>query len=75
MKIFPGLIEHMILFVSHLCFFLENLEALRDDQREWFHHNIARMEKQYQVRWDPSMMGDCCWLLCRENETSHKRRK
>jgi len=58
MNIFPGLIEHKILFVSHLCFFLENLEVLSDDQREWFHHNRARMEQQYQVRWDLSMMGD-----------------
>lgn len=75
MKIFTCLTEHTILCVSHLCFFLENIKAPSDDQNERFHHNMARLEQQYQVRWDPSMTGYCCWLLCREDETSHKRRK
>lgn len=34
MKIFTRLTEHRILCVSHLCFFLENIEAPSDYQNE-----------------------------------------
>jgi len=30
------------------------------------------MEKMYQGRWDSSMMGDYCWSLVRECNTSYK---
>jgi hypothetical protein len=34
---------------------------------------IANMELRYQGRWNPAMMMEYCWFLCREDEISHKR--
>jgi hypothetical protein len=31
------------------------------------------MEKRYLGRWDPTMMGEYCWFLLRENKTPYKR--
>jgi hypothetical protein len=29
----------------------------------------------YQRRWYPAMMGDFCWVLQKEDESPHKRKK
>ena len=51
---------------SHLGEFPGNLGEVSDEQGERFHQDIAEMERRYQGRWDPSMLGDCCWSLVRE---------
>jgi hypothetical protein len=58
---------------SHLHFFPQNFGAVSDEQGKRFHQAILTMEKRYQGRWDPAMMGDYCWFLIRENKTSNKR--
>ena len=60
---------------SHLDFFPANLGKMSDKQGERFHQDIAEMEKRYQGRWDPVMMGDFCWFLIREDNNPHKRKK
>jgi hypothetical protein len=59
---------------SYLNFFPQNLGALSDEQEERFHQNILTMEKLYQAKWDPAMMGDYCWFHIRENKTPYKRK-
>jgi hypothetical protein len=51
---------------SHLDRFSANMGAVSDEQGERFHQDIAEMERRYQGRWDPSMMGDYCWTLVRD---------
>jgi hypothetical protein len=51
---------------SHLDFFRDNLGAVSDEQGERFHQEFSEMEKRYQGRWDPAMLGDYCWTLCRD---------
>ena len=48
---------------SHLNFFLPNLGAVSDEHVERFHQDITKMESNYQGKWNPSMMGDFCWML------------
>ena len=60
---------------SHLKFFPENLGAVSDEQGERFHQDIRTMETRYQGRWNPSMLGDYCWFLTRDDATEHKRKK
>lgn len=60
---------------SHMDFFPENLGAVSDEQGERFHQDIKTIERRYQGRWDPGMMGDYCWFLKREDVTPHKRKK
>ena len=55
-------------------YFPENLGEVSEDQGEGFHQDIKEMERRYQGRWDTNMMGDYCWMLHRENITSHKRK-
>lgn len=43
---------------SHLDFFPENLGVVRDEHGERFHQNISAMEKRYQGKWGPSLLGD-----------------
>ena len=45
---------------SHNEKFPENLGSMRDEQGEWFHHDIKEMEIRYQGRWDAAMMADFC---------------
>ena len=59
---------------SHLNYFPENLGAVSEEQGERFHQDIKEMERKYQGRWDTNMMGNYCWMLRRENITSHKRK-
>ena len=61
-------------FNSHLDYFPENLGAVSEEQGERFHQDIKDMERRYQGRWDTNMMGNYCWMLHRENITSHKRK-
>ena len=51
---------------SHLNFFLPNLGAVSDEHGERFHQDIMKMESNYQSKWNPSMMGDFCWMLLRD---------
>lgn len=60
---------------SHLNYFPENLGAVSDEQGERFHQDIKKIEKRYQGRWDPAMLGDYCWFLKKEDSTPHKRKK
>lgn len=60
---------------SHLEFFPPNLGAVSDEQGERFHQDISVMERRYQGRWDPAMMGDFCWVLQKEDDSPHKRKK
>ncbi len=59
---------------SHLDFFPPNLGDLSDEQGERFHQEMLKMEKRYQGRWDPNMMGDYCWRLQRDKKVSYKRK-
>ena len=51
---------------SHIDRFPENLDAVSDEQGEWFHQDIKEMETRYQGRWDAAMMADYCWTLKRD---------
>ena len=51
---------------SHLNFFPPNLGAVSDEHGERFHQDITKMESNYQGKWNPSMMGDLCWMLLRD---------
>ena len=53
---------------SHLGEFPGNLGEVSDEQGERFHQDIAEMERRYQGRWDPSMLGDYCWSLLRDDQ-------
>lgn len=60
---------------QHLNFFPDNLGAVSDEHGERFHQEISLMEKRYQGRHNPNMMGDFCWFLHRETDTEHHQRK
>lgn len=60
---------------SHLDFFPDNLGAVSDEHGERFHKDIASIEKRYQGKWSPSMLGDYCWSLIREAQDSDYKRK
>lgn len=59
---------------SHFENFPKNLGDYSDEQGEHFHQEMRQMERRYQGRWDPSMMGDYCWSLCRETKRAYKRK-
>ncbi|GBL72332.1 hypothetical protein AVEN_115276-1 [Araneus ventricosus] len=48
---------------SHLVYFPENLSAVSEEQSEIFHQEIKEMERQYQGKWNVSMIADYCWML------------
>ena len=63
---------------SHLDFFPPNLGDVSDEHGERFHQDISQMEKNYPGQWNPSMMGDFCWMLQRDKsdtEHTHKSMK
>jgi hypothetical protein len=43
------------------------------EQGEWFHQDRAKVEQQYQRKWDLAVMGDYCLFIHGEDETSCKR--
>ena len=51
---------------SHLNFFPPNMEAVSDEYGERFHQDITKMERNYQGKWNPSMMENFCWMLLRD---------
>ena len=51
---------------SHLNFFPPNLGTVSDEHGERFHHDITKMESNYQGQWNPGMMGDFYWMLLRD---------
>jgi len=55
-----------ILFTFALKFFPSNYGGIGEQYGERFHQDIAVMEKRYQGRWSPSMLGDYCWTLARD---------
>lgn len=64
----------MHLLDSHFAIFPKNLGAVSDEQGERFHQDIQTMEKRYQGRWDPAMMGEYCWFLKRDSDMKYKRK-
>ena len=48
---------------SHLIFFPPILGAVSDEHGERFHQVITKMERNYQGKWNPGMMGDFYWML------------
>ncbi|GFN92603.1 hypothetical protein PoB_001910900 [Plakobranchus ocellatus] len=48
---------------NHLDFFPANLGAVSDEHGERFHQDISKMERNYQGRWDPAMLGDSVGCL------------
>jgi hypothetical protein len=51
---------------SHVEFFPENRGAVSDEHGERFYQEISNMEKQYQGKWNLSMLADYCWTLKRD---------
>jgi hypothetical protein len=47
---------------SHLDFFPENLDEVRDEKGERFYQDIKSMEHSYQVFWNDSVMAYYSWL-------------
>ena len=60
---------------SHLDFFSDNMGDISDEHGERFHQDIKTMERRYQGRWDPVMMGDYMWTLVRSNKQATYRKK
>lgn len=60
---------------SHLYFFPANIGDVSDEHGERFHQDISKMEKRYQGKWNPSMLGDYCWTLIHEASDSDYKRK
>ena len=59
---------------SHLDFFPPNLGAVSDEHGERFHQDISAMETRYHGRFNSNMMGDYCWFLQRDTETTYRRK-
>ena len=59
---------------SHLDFFPPNLGEVSDEHGEGFHQDISVMETRYQGQFNPNMMGDHCWFLQRETNSTHKHK-
>jgi len=59
---------------SHIDFFPPNLGDVSDEHGERFHQDIFEMEKSYQGRYNPNMMGDYCWFPQRDTSASHKHK-
>ena len=38
-------------------------QSVSDEHGETFHKNITKMENKYQGNWNPSIMGNLCWLF------------
>ena len=57
---------------SHLDFFPPNLGEVSDGHGKRFHQDISVMETRYQGRFNPNMIGDYCWFLQRETNSTHK---
>ena len=63
-------------FHSHLDFFPSNHGDVSDEHGERFHQDISPIEKRYQGKFSPSMMGDYCWSLQRDDtEIENYKRK
>ncbi|GBL75996.1 hypothetical protein AVEN_234311-1 [Araneus ventricosus] len=45
---------------SHIDCFPEHLGAYSEEQGERFHQDVRDIERQYQGRWDVSMLADYC---------------
>ena len=61
---------------SHLDFSPKLLGDFSDEHGERFHQDIAEMERRYQGRWDPAMMGAFCWSLVRDaSEAPYSRHR
>ncbi|GBN36617.1 hypothetical protein AVEN_136408-1 [Araneus ventricosus] len=56
---------------SHLDYFPENLGAVR--QGEIFYQGIKEMERQYQGKWNVSMIADYCWMLQRDKSLKEEK--
>ncbi|GBM74165.1 hypothetical protein AVEN_188166-1 [Araneus ventricosus] len=48
---------------SHRYYFPENLGVVSEEQGERFHQDIKEMDRQYQGKWNVSMIADYCWTL------------
>ena len=62
-------------FHSHLNFFPSNLGDVSDEHGERFHQDISTIETRYKGKFSPSMLGDYCWSLIREDDSEENNRK
>ena len=60
---------------SHLDFFPQNCDAVRDEHGEHFHQDISSMEKTYQVKRNCAMLADYCWTLASDAHTMEYKRQ
>ena len=60
---------------NHLDRFPKNVGGLSDEQGEWFHQDISKMEVRYKGRWDAAMLDDYCSSIKRDDAFAiHSRR-
>ena len=62
-------------FHSHLDFFPSNLGDVSDEHGERFHQDINPIEKRYQGKFSPNMMGDYCWSLQLDDEDNEENKR
>ncbi|GBM48776.1 hypothetical protein AVEN_24962-1 [Araneus ventricosus] len=60
---------------SHLDYFPEHLGAVSEEHGAKFYQDIKEMKRQYQGKWNLSMIADCCWILQRDNPCKVHKRK
>ncbi|GBN40307.1 hypothetical protein AVEN_58679-1 [Araneus ventricosus] len=60
---------------SHLDYFPENLGEVSEKRGERFHQDIKETKRQYQGKWNLSMIADYCWMLQRDNPCKVHKRK
>ena len=59
---------------SHLDFFPENMGAVSDEHCEWFHQDIATIQKRFKGKWSENALVDYCWNLMTDEANAHHRR-
>ncbi|GBM35655.1 hypothetical protein AVEN_244537-1 [Araneus ventricosus] len=56
-------------------FFPANCGKFSDEHGERFHQNMSVIEQRYRRMWSASMLGDCCWMILRDNPHVEYKRK
>lgn len=60
---------------DHLDYFPDNLGAVSDEQGERFHTDILSIESRYKGKNHRHMLGQYCWLICRNADADQLNRK